>query len=184
MAITLADDGRADHLVAGLRLPSIGLAATSGDIVDLSKRAGRSVVFCYPWTGRPGLPNPPRWDDIPGAHGSTPQAMGFRDRHSAFLARGVDVFGLSTQDTAYQSELVARLGLPFAMLRDEDFALQHALKLPTFETGGVTYLTRLTLIIEDGVLVDRLYPVDTPEASAAAALARLEGGAWGQTLRV
>lgn len=173
MSAALSDDGRADHLVAGLRMPSIALAATSGERVDLAMRAGRSVVFCYPWTGRPGLPNPPRWDDIPGAHGSTPQAMGFRDRHAEFQALGVAVYGLSSQETDYQRELVARLGLPFAMLSDQDFAFQRALKLPIFETGGVTYLTRLTLIIADGVLVDRLYPVDPPEASAAAALARL-----------
>ena len=85
------------------------------------------------------------------------------------------MFGLSTQDTAYQSEIVARLGLPFAMLSDRDFAFQRALLLPTFETGGLIYLMRITLIIEDGTLVDRLYPVDPPEASAAATLERLEG---------
>ncbi len=83
------------------------------------------------------------------------------------------MYGLSTQDTDYQRELVMRLGLSFALLSDSDFAFQRALKLPTFETGGVTYLRRLTLIIEDGVLVDRLYPVDPPEASAGATLARL-----------
>lgn len=184
MAAPLTDDGRADHLAAGLRIPSIALVSTSGGAVDLSKRAGKSVVFCYPWTGRPGLPNPPRWDDIPGAHGSTPQAMGFRDRHASFQALGVTVYGLSTQDTPYQSELVARLGLPFAMLSERDFTFQRALRLPTFATGGVTYLTRLTLIIEDGVLADRLYPVDPPEASAAMTLSQLGALAEGQTRRV
>ncbi len=165
-------------------MPSIPFAATSGEAVDFSKRPGRSVVFCYPWTGRPGLPNPPRWDDIPGAHGSTPQAVGFRDRYTEFEALGVTVYGLSTQNSDYQCELVARLGLPFAMLSDRDFAFQRALRLPTFETGGVTYLRRLTLIIEDGALADRLYPVDPPEASAVKTLARLEGAAEGQTPRV
>ncbi len=175
MVAAPTDDRRADHLVAGLRIPSIALAATSGEIVDLSKRAGRAVVFGYPWTGRPGLPNPPRWDDIPGAHGSTPQAKGFQDRYTEFQALGVTVYGLSTQDMVYQSELVVRLGLPFAMLSDADFALQRALRLPTFQTGGVIYLKRITLIIADGVLVDRLYPVDPPEASAVETFGRMEG---------
>ena len=173
--MTLVDDGRADHLRPDLRLPSIALAATAGGVIDLSKVPGRAVVFCYPWTGRPGLPNPPRWDDIPGAHGSTPQAMGFRDRYAEFQARDVAVFGLSTQDTGYQSEFASRLGLPYLILSDRDFAFQRTLALPTFETGDVTYLTRLTLIIEGGALVDRLYPVDPPEANAAATLARLDG---------
>ena len=175
MSTLLADDGRAEHLIAGTPMPAVPRPSTSGGTVDLSKIAGRAVVFCYPWTGRPGFPNPPRWDDIQGAHGSTPQAMGFRDLHGAFVQRGIDVFGLSTQVTDYQRELVARLSLPFALLSDADFAFQKALRLPTFGTGGVTYLTRLTLLIADGVLTGRLYPVDPPEGNAAAALARAGG---------
>lgn len=175
MSESLADDGRADHLSAGTPMPAIALASTSGGAIDLSRAAGRAVLFCYPWTGRPGLPNPPRWDDIPGAHGSTPQAMAFRDLHGAFVKRGIAVFGLSTQATDYQQELVSRLGLPFALLSDASFAFQKALRLPTFETGGVTYLTRLTLLVADGILVDRVYPVDAPERNAAAVLARTGG---------
>jgi peroxiredoxin len=177
MSAPLADDGRADHLVAGTPVPAIALPSTSGSMLDLSERAGRTVVFCYPWTGRPGLPNPPHWDDIPGAHGSTPQAIGFRDLYGAFVERGVAVYGLSTQETGYQRELVERLGLPFALLSDAGFDVQRALQLPTFETGGVTYLTRLTLLIANGVLTGRLYPVDPPEGNAAVALTRLGGSA-------
>lgn len=173
MSDRLADDGRAAHLVPGFALPVLALASTVGGTVDLSRLAGRAVVFCYPWTGRPGLPNPPRWDDIPGAHGSTPQAMRYRDLHGEFANREVAVFGLSTQETGYQQELVARLGLPFAMLSDAGFAFQKALRLPTFETGGVTYLTRLTLIIEDGRIIGRLYPVEPPEGDAVTVLERL-----------
>ena len=54
-----------------------------------------AIVYCYPWTGRPGLPNPPGWDDIPGAHGSTPQAEGFRDLYAGFQQVDAAVFGLS-----------------------------------------------------------------------------------------
>lgn len=171
----LADDGRASHIVSGLQLPSMSLSSTGGGATDLAQLPGRSVIFCYPWTGRPGLENPPDWDNIAGAHGSTPQAAGFRDRYAEFLQRGTNVFGLSTQDTPYHGELAARLRLPFALLSDRDFVFQKALRLPTFETGGVTYLTRLTLIIEGGAILATLYPVDPPEASAAATLARLEG---------
>lgn len=175
MSAPLIDDGRADHLIAGTPMPAIALASTSGGAIDLSRSAGRAVVFCYPWTGRPGLPNPPHWDDIPGAHGSTPQAMAFRDLHGAFVKRSIAVFGLSTQTTDYQQELVARLGLPFALLSDASFAFQKALRLPTFETGGVTYLTRLTLLVADGVLTGRLYPVHPPEGNAGVALSRAGG---------
>ena len=47
------DDGAARHLV-GMHLPSIALAATDGSSVDLSKLKGRTVVYIYPRTGRPG----------------------------------------------------------------------------------------------------------------------------------
>jgi peroxiredoxin len=119
------------------------------------------------------VPNPPRWDEIAGAHGSTPEAEGFRDRHDAFLARGVAIYGLSTQSAAWQQELVQRLGLPFPILSDEHFRFQEALQLPTFETGGVRYLVRLTLIIADGRIGRLHYPVTDPAGHAAEVLAAL-----------
>ena len=68
-----------------------------GTQVNFAQLSGRSIVYCYPWTGRPGLPNPPGWDDIPGAHGSTPQTEGFRDLYAGFRRSDAAVFGLSTQ---------------------------------------------------------------------------------------
>src|SRR2546430_8332826 len=130
----LADDGAARHLTTGLALPDIALPSSRGGAVNLSTRKGSAVVFIYPWTGRPGVANPPGWDDIPGAHGSTPQAEGFRDLHAGFSQVGAAVFGLSTQSTAYQGEMAVRLGLPFEIVSDEAFALQRALSLPTFTT--------------------------------------------------
>jgi peroxiredoxin len=61
---------------------------------------------------------------------------------------------------------VVRLGLPFEIVSDEAFALQKALSLPTFETGGVRYLKRLTLAIRDGRIERVYYPVDEPAAHA------------------
>src|SRR5262249_42632650 len=135
----LVDDGGARHLKRGRRMPDIELPTTDGRRLSLARLSGRSVVYCYPWTGRPGAPNPSGWDDIPGAHGSTPQTEGFRDLYDGFRQVDAGVFGLSTQSTAYQRELVARLGLPFEMVSDEEFVLARALALPTFSTGGVTY---------------------------------------------
>ena len=44
----------------------VALAATDGAQVDLSKLAGRTVVYIYPRTGVPGQPMPDGWDAIPG----------------------------------------------------------------------------------------------------------------------
>lgn len=167
------DDGGTRHLAPGLALPDIALPATDGRSVSLARSSGRWVVFVYPWTGRPGRPNPPLWDEIPGAHGSTPEAEGFRDTYAAFREAGFDVFGLSGQATADQREFANRVGLPFALLSDADGALRAALRLPAFETGGVAYLKRLTLVVENGRLARVDYPVHPPHTHARDLLAAL-----------
>jgi peroxiredoxin len=164
--VAIADVGGARHLKRGLRLPDIALPGTSGQPVRFADLPGRSIVYCYPWTGRPGAPNPPGWDDIAGAHGSTPQAEGFRNLQDGFRQVGARVFGLSTQATDYQRELVARLDLPFEIVSDAGFDFQRALALPTFQTGGVTYLKRLTLAVRDGRIERVYYPVPFPAAHA------------------
>jgi peroxiredoxin len=167
------DDGAASHL-AGMTLPSIALAATDGAIVDLAALRGRTVVYIYPRTGRPGVPLPEGWDAIPGARGCTPQSCGFRDHFAELTALGVArVFGLSTQDTPYQLEAAARLRLPFAILSDSDLHLARALALPTFRVAGMTLLRRMVLVIDDGRITKVFYPVFPPDESAGVVLAWL-----------
>jgi peroxiredoxin len=174
-----ADEGGTAHLLPGTELPDLALPATKGEPVNLQTWRGVSIVYVYPWTGRPGFSDPPGWDDIPGAHGSTPETEGFRDLYPRFRALSVDVFGLSTQLSEHQRELSTRLGVPFAILSDVDFAFQAALKLPTFSAGGVPFLKRLTLVAEDGRLRRAFYPVEAPAAHAQAVLAWLTAGGSG-----
>ena len=168
------DDGAARHL-AGLRLPSIALPSTSGRDVVLASLAGRTIVYAYPRTGVPGQPLLPGWDAIPGARGCTPESCGFRDHHAELLAAGASaVFGLSTQTTEYQREVVDRLELPFEILSDAAFRLTDALRLPTFETSGLRLLKRLTLILLDGRIEHVFYPVFPPDRHAEEVLEWLE----------
>lgn len=161
-----ADDGACAHL-KGLRLPAVTLASTSGRNVDLVRLAGLTVVYIYPRTGRPDQELPTGWNAIPGARGCTPQSCAFRDHYQALRDLGVGhLFGLSTQDTAYQREAVERLHLPFEMLSDEKREFAQALKLPTFAVDGMTLIRRLTLIVRDGVIEQVFYPVFPPDASA------------------
>ncbi len=159
------DDGAARHL-PGLALPSISLPATSGAMTDLARlgQPGRSVLYCYPLIGRPGTDLPDGWDAIAGARGCTPEACAFRDHHRELMAAGVtSVFGLSSQDTAFQQEVAGRLHLPFAMLSDIGFALADTLRLPTFEAAGNRLYTRLTLVVRDGRIEHVFYPVFPPD---------------------
>lgn len=167
------DDGRARHL-SGIRLPSVALQATSGERVDLSKLKGRTVLYIYPRTGVPGVDPPPGWDQIPGARGCTPQSCGFRDHFNELKALGVShVFGLSTQDTDYQREAAERLHLPFPILSDAELDFATSLHLPMFMTAGMTLLSRMALVIEDGMIVKVFYPVFPPDKSAEEVIAWL-----------
>jgi peroxiredoxin len=76
------------------------------------------------------------------------------------------LYGLSTQDTDYQREAVARLHLPFSLLSDARLALGRALRLPTFRFGDLTLLRRMVLVIEDGTIAKVFYPVFPPDKSA------------------
>jgi peroxiredoxin len=167
------DDGAARHL-AGMKLPDIALPATTGPAVNLSELKGRTVVYIYPRTGVPGQDLPPGWDAIPGARGCTPQSCGFRDHFAELQRLGVaQVFGLSTQDTAYQQEAATRLHLPFPILSDQKLLLTTALWLPTFVTSGMTLLKRMALVIDDGVITKVFYPVFPPDKNAEEVIAWL-----------
>ncbi|WP_369639303.1 MerR family transcriptional regulator [Nocardia sp. JMUB6875] len=162
------DDGAADHLV-GLRSPTVRLEDTDGSLIDLAELGrGRTAIYLYPLTGRPDADIPAGWSEIPGARGCTTQACGFRDHHAELLAAGIErVFGMSSQTSEYQREVVSRLHLPFAMLSDPDFLLADELSLPTFEFEGVRLYKRLTLIIRDGVIEHVFYPIFPPDQHAA-----------------
>ena len=73
------------------------------------------------------------------------------------------MLALSTQDGAYQREMSDRLELPFPVLSDERLEMVEALRLPTFETSGLTLVRRITLVITDGVIEHVFYPVFPPD---------------------
>jgi peroxiredoxin len=160
------DDGACDHLI-GMKLPDIDLLATDGSVVNLSAQKRKTVVYCYPMTGKPGVSLPEGWDEIPGARGCTPQSCSFRDHHSELSALGADVFGLSAQDNEYQREMVERLHLPFLVLSDDDFRFCEAMRLPTFEVHGMRLLKRVTIIADNNVVISVHYPIFPSYSDAA-----------------
>jgi peroxiredoxin len=179
------DDGACDHL-PGSRVPSIRLVSTGGRVVDLAEAGQRpAVFFFYPRTGEPGKAAGQEWDAIPGARGCTPQSCGFRDLHHEFTKLGVAVFGVSTQETDYQREFVARNHVPFELLSDRDLLLTRALRLPTFEYsvergeypvergGPATLIKRMAWFVERGSIERIWYPVFPPDRNAETVLAWL-----------
>jgi peroxiredoxin len=168
------DDGGARHLT-GMALPDLELPSTSNRRVNLSKvSAPRIVIYAYPMTGRPDRQLPQGWDDIPGARGCTPETCGFRDHHKDLAKLHAEVFGVSTQDTAYQQEMVKRLEVPFEVLSDEQMAFARALKLPSFTVDGMTLLKRLTIVARSGRIEHVFYPVFPPDKHAEEVMAWLK----------
>ncbi len=134
------------------------------------------MLFAYPRTGEPGkIGLVDDWDMIPGARGCTPQTCAFRDLFKDLQAAGAQhVFGISTQDSAYQREMVERLHVPFQVLSDSTLALTRALKLPSMEVAGLTLIKRLALVIDDATITHVFYPVFPPDRNAGDVLAWLQ----------
>ena len=163
------DDGACAHL-EGMEIPALSLPSTDGRSVLLNSLGGTTIVYVYPRTGRPDKEPLSGWNDISGARGCTPQSCAFRDQSSAFQELGANIFGLSTQDTAYQREAVERLHLPYALLSDERFEFANSLRLPRFELGETIFLKRVTLILQETRIEKVFYPVFPPDRNAAQVL--------------
>ena len=163
------DDGAADHL-PGMSVPALTLESSAGP-VDLAELAsGRAVIYLYPMTGTPGRPLVAGWDEFPGARGCTPESCGFRDHAAELAALDARVAGLSGQTLADQVAFAERNRMPFPVIADPRLRLRAALRLPAFELHGVTYLRRLSLVAERGVIVKVFYPVFPPDRHAAEVL--------------
>ncbi len=167
------DDGACNHL-SDTTIPFLSLRATDGSSVNLALLQGRTVVYAYPRTGEPEHDPPDGWDLIPGARGCTPQSCSFRDHHQELQTLAARVFGLSTQDTAYQHEAATRLHLPFPLLSDHALTLTYALGLPTFIVGDMILLKRVTFIVKDGQIEKVFYPVFPSDKNAEEVIAWLE----------
>jgi len=170
-----ADDGAAAHL-PGTAMPALWLTASDGTTVNLAELgAGRTIIYLYPLTGRPGVDLPEGWDAVPGARGCSIEACDFRDHFADLRRAGASrVYGLSSQDPEYQGEVVERLRLPFAMLSDPQFTLADALHLPTFSAPGHHRLySRLTLVVGSGHIEHVFYPVFPPDKSVKEVVAWL-----------
>lgn len=159
------DDGACNHLI-GKPLPDIFLDSTQNTPINLSAIKGWVAIYCYPITGKPNVPLPDGWDEIPGARGCTPQSCGYRDNYAALTRLKTQIFGLSTQATIYQQEAADRLHLPYALLSDEKLDFAYTMQLPTFQVDNMQLIKRLTLIAYDGVIRHCIYPVFPPDKNA------------------
>ena len=153
------DDGKANHL-KNLNIPSISLPNQEGNYLRLDRSdTFRIIIYFFPMTGRPDMPLPQNWNEIPGAHGCTLQTCKFRDNYDDLISLNAVPIGISTQSVSYNKEMTNRLSVPFDVLSDEKLELKNVLKLPTFLVEDKIYLKRLTLIVEKKIVKKVFYPI-------------------------
>jgi peroxiredoxin len=168
------DDGAAGNLL-GSPIPSVRLESTTGGWVDVADWAqGGLVLYVFPKMGPPESPDPPGWEQIPGAYGCTQQSCAFRDLRSRFGEHGYLVAGVSAQPIDEQLDTQERLQLGFPLLADPDLVLARELGIPTFSVAGTTLYKRLTLVAR-GLRVEKVfYPVFPPDENPEEVLAWLD----------
>ena len=90
----------------GRAAPDFTLPATGGDSWSLKGARGKNVVlYFYPRDNTPGC---------------TREGEGFRDLHPSFAQAKTQVLGISPDSIASHEKFRARMGLPFALLSDEE----------------------------------------------------------------
>jgi peroxiredoxin Q/BCP len=102
----------AEELKVGDKAPEFSLPDQHEKTVSLKDLKGRQVVlYFYPK------------DDTPGC---TKEACGFRDAQGPLEKTGAVVLGVSLDDAASHQKFIAKYGLPFTLLTDEDARVSKA----------------------------------------------------------
>ena len=102
----------ADELDVGAKAPDFSLPDQDGSIVTLKSLKGKQVVlYFYPK------------DDTSGC---TKEACDFRDSLAPIKKAGAVVIGVSKDGKASHQKFIAKYGLPFALLSDEEAEVCNA----------------------------------------------------------
>ncbi|WP_418040323.1 thioredoxin-dependent thiol peroxidase [Paenibacillus xylanilyticus] len=130
-------------LTEGSLAPDFELPSSTGETVKLSDYRGQRVlIYFYP-------------KDMTSS--CTQQACDFRDRHEEFKGLNTVILGISTDPMSRHDKFIAKYGLPFTLLSDEEhqvaeqYGVWQLKKLYGKEYMGIVRST--FLINEEGKLV-------------------------------
>jgi len=172
-SMTTQPRGRVDPVGQGI--PSLSFPASDGGVVDLGAGTPTNyVLFVYPRTSRPNEPESTDWAMIPGAKGCTAESCEFRDLAMDYASLGYSIYGLSTQDSAYQHKAVERLHLPYLLLSDAELALGRELGLEHFLYNGALLYKRCTLVVRAGVITETYLDIADPASHPRDLLTNLD----------
>ena len=144
-----AASASAEPLAEGSALPVVTQKNQEGELVKLAAAgaSGYLLVYFYPKADTPGC---------------TKQACSLRDAYAALTAKGVKVFGVSTDSVKAQKAFKDKYQLPFDLLADDDAAVVSAFGVP--KTLG--FAKRQAFLFKDGKLVWRDLSASTEQQAA------------------
>ncbi len=133
---------QAGGLAIGTPAPAFSLADQSNTARTLGDYRGRWVVlYFYPK------------DDTPGC---TTEACNFRDDLPRLRALGVQILGVSVDDSASHARFAKKFELPFPLLADTDGAVARSYGA-LWSLGPVKFAKRHTFIIDPHGQIAKIY---------------------------
>ncbi len=151
-------------LKVGDRAPEFTAATDAGQPVSLKDFRGKKLVlYFYPK------------DDTPGC---TKEACNFRDNHSAVLASGAVVLGVSTDGVDSHKKFKQKYDLPFPLVSDPEQKIVNAYGVWQEKSMmGKTYMgtVRTTFIIDEHGKISHVFPSVKVDGHVDEVLAALTG---------
>jgi peroxiredoxin Q/BCP len=139
----------------GIKAPDFTLPDQDGKMHKLSEYRGKPVVlYFYPK------------DDTPGC---TKEACSFRDNFAQFKKAGIEVLGISTDDSKSHTKFREKYHLPFTLLADTDKKVVKEYGVWVEKTNyGKTYFgtARTTFLIDKNGNIVHVFEHVKPEEHA------------------
>jgi peroxiredoxin Q/BCP len=131
----------------GIKAPSFTLPDSTGKKYRLEDFKGKTIIlYFYPK------------DDTPGC---TKEACDFRDHHSQFKKKGVEVLGVSADNEASHQKFASKYSLPFTLLADKEAKISKEYGVYKEKSMyGKTYMgiERTTFVIDPEGKIKKIYP--------------------------
>ncbi|HPI40391.1 MAG TPA: peroxiredoxin [Pseudobdellovibrionaceae bacterium] len=126
----------------GKKVPDFKLASSSGEVFQLSKMKGKTVVlYFYPKDSTPGC---------------TIEGQEFNDLLKDFRKKGVEVYGVSRDSIKSHCNFITKQGYKFELLSDEDekvCQLFDVIKEKNMYGKKVMGIERSTFVIDENQML-------------------------------
>ena len=150
-------------LEAGIKAPEFTLPDKDGNMISLADFRGKKVVlYFYPKDSTPGC---------------TREACAFAGAYEGFKQKDIAVIGVSKDSQTSHQKFAEKYNLPFILVSDPELEAIKAYDVWQEKKlyGKVSLgVVRSTYIIDEGGVIEKVYPKAKPDTNAAEILEYLE----------